>query len=64
MRAYLGIINGKIDSEGSTSLKLICDKVGVSYNSAVRGKRHWSKDNIHTEVLELEIVKIKGRGKK
>lgn len=64
MKAYLKIINGIIIPEVHTSLVVVCNDLGVSYDSAARGKRHWLTDNKLIEIKELEIIKIKGRGKK
>jgi hypothetical protein len=63
MRAYISIIGGKVLVESYTSLSLICKNVGVSYNSAVRGKRVWVLDGVILEIKEIDVIKIKGRGK-
>ena len=65
MKIYIATTNGIIDLTGYTSLATICDKLGVSYDSAARGKRTWTtKDNQALAILEITVVKIKGRGRK
>lgn len=66
MKVYIGVVNGKIKPEGYTSLQALCKELGVSYDSAVRGKREWAYrvNQVSTiiEICEIVVVKIKGRG--
>ena len=71
MKAYLTIKNNEINPIANTSLLIACQTLEVSYDSAVRGKRIWhKKDCLHEindsilEIKEIEIVKIKNRGRK
>lgn len=51
-------------SNGYTSLAYTCEILNVSYDSATRGKRHWLNDNQALEIKEVQVVKIKNRGRK
>lgn len=72
MKVYIGIDNGVIRDKGHTSLEAMCRDMKVSYDSAVRGKRVWvdsTKESIAhppvvREIKEVDVEKIKGRGKK
>jgi len=64
MKVYIIIKNKDVSEFGYTSLAETCDKGGVSYDSAVRGKRIWIVKGDVVEIKEIEIVKIKGRGNK
>ena len=64
MKVFIGINNNIINDTGFTSLLGVSDEMGVPYDSAVRGKRKWIKGNDLIEIKEIEIVKIKNRGKK
>jgi hypothetical protein len=52
-----------------SSLKGLCEDAGIKYSSASRGKRNFIKPGFlqmgstEIEVVELDHIKIKGRGK-
>lgn len=50
--------------KGFTSLLGACEYLGVSYYSATKGRRAWVKNNTSCLITEVELVKIKGRGRK
>ncbi len=56
------MIDGKI-SGGFTSLSDACASVGVSYHSAARKKRMWAKNGEMITLHDVDVKKIKGRGK-
>jgi len=65
MKAYLLFVNHQILAPiGYTSLHSACNKIEVSYFSAVRGKRKWVREDKVLEIVEIDVQKIKGRGKK
>lgn len=65
MTVYTWSFNGSVyDHKGFTSLRECCEDANVSYNSASRGKRTWLTDKGVITVVELEVQKIKGRGRK
>jgi len=68
MKAYCGVVDGKISGEAYTSLRAVCGIMGVSYSSAKGGKREWLVRNgmygTMKVIHELEVIKIKGRGNK
>jgi hypothetical protein len=64
MKVFICIENGSINQIGFTSLLAACECVGVSYDSAARGKRVWVNDYNVKIIKEVEITKIKNRGRK
>lgn len=64
MKAYLGFKNNELNNIGFTSLIGVCNEMNVSYDSAARGKRKWINENDVIEIKEINIVKIKNRGRK
>lgn len=64
MKVYTTLVNGKLSLMAYTSLKQCCnDTPGVSYNSAIRGKRNWIWNDNVIQICELKVYKIKGRGR-
>ena len=64
MKAYIATINGNVQPTVYTSLKETCKAIGVSYDSAVRGKKLWDKDGELISLTEVQIKKIKRGGKR
>ena len=65
MKAYLLLVEKQLLKPCAyTSLSYACDLLGVSYHSGSKGKRMWVKENRVYEIIEIQIHKIKGRGKK
>lgn len=63
MKVYVGLKDLEIYTLAYTSLISICKDLGVSYNSASTGKRVWVKDGVIIQIKDVEVVKIKNRGK-
>ncbi len=64
MKVYICAINSIVDEHGYTSLLGACELLGVSYDSASKGKRVWAKPGEIKTIQEINIVKIKNRGRK
>lgn len=64
MKSYIIIVNKEVSPLSYTSLLQTCNEAGVPYNSATRGKRQWVKKGVLIEIKEIEVIKIRGRGKK
>ena len=62
MKIYIGIRNYVSEKDCYTSLSAISEKLGVSYDSALKGKRMWLLGDDFVEIKELELHKIRGRG--
>jgi hypothetical protein len=52
-------VDGLVWKEAYTSLKGVCEFFGVSYNSALRGKKVFIKEDVVYRIFELDLVKIK-----
>lgn len=61
MKLFIISINGKVEDKGYTSLKWACNHAGVSYSTAIYGKRIFTKGDNVVIITEIEVVKIKGR---
>jgi hypothetical protein len=64
MKVYIILKEGKLGDVCYTSLEGVCGEGGVSYDSALRGKRKWIVGGFFVEIKELDVEKIRGRGKK
>jgi len=64
MKVYAGLQDNNLLPCVYTGLVGICKAMKVSYDSAARGKRVWIKDGVVDKIVELEVIKIKGRGQK
>lgn len=66
MKVFI-VLNPEPKPIGYTSLKAVCKAYNVSYASATKGKRFWSRGRLDDGdwdvvwIHEIEIVKIKGR---
>lgn len=63
MRLYTLMINNELIAECYTSLKPLCKAYKIGYSSVAHGKRLFWKEGVKTELIELTLNKIKGRGK-
>jgi hypothetical protein len=64
MTIYIAILNNKPMTFGYTGLRQLCRELKVGYDSAVRGNRTWIKNGVVIKIHEVEVIKIKGRGRK
>jgi len=64
MDGYVITIDNKVLDTVYTSLKAACAFAGVSYASANKGKRIWIKLGKVITITDVEILKIKNRGRK
>ena len=62
MTVYIVVNKGEVANEAFTSLKMACERFGLSYSSSSKGKRVFvnGKDEV-TSITEATIVRIKGR---
>jgi len=62
MRVFIIINRAEAHNEVFTSLKTACERFGLSYSAATKGKRVFvnSKNQV-TTITEASIVRIKGR---
>jgi hypothetical protein len=63
---FIYTIDGAVVDRAYSNLKMVCGDAGVSYNSAVRGKRVWDRNGTAIKITELQILKkiVKGWPKK
>ncbi len=61
MNIYVSTVNGIVNDRGFTSLKDICEAIGVPYGTASHGKRRWVRNSLTVDIKKIEVVKIKGR---
>lgn len=61
---FIALIDNDVFKDAHTSLKGICEAIGVSYSVASRGKRVFidNQDRI-IKIAEVQIIKVKGRGR-
>lgn len=60
MKVFAPIINKQDPIMAYTSLKECCEALGVSYSSAINGKRQWIEgDGTIKIILEIHIIKQK-----
>lgn len=63
-KVYTILINSEPIVEAYTSLTALCDAYNVPYYSANRGKREFLIAGKAVKIVVLNVVKIKGRGRK
>lgn len=60
MKAFVASINNKIHPNAFTSLKKLCEAIGISYSSASKGRRLFVNDSDNIIAIgEVSITKIK-----
>jgi hypothetical protein len=64
MRIYTILINNEPISEAYTSFSALCDAHNVPYSSATHGKREFLIAGKAVKIIEYQLIKIKGRGRK
>ena len=61
---YIVLINNELRPLAYTSLKGLYDDNDISYNNSTRVKRLIYKAGVKYEIKELEVSKIRGRGRR
>jgi hypothetical protein len=62
MTVFIVVKKGEVANEVFTSLKMACERFGLSYSSSSKGKRVFVNENDEiTSITEATVVKIKGR---
>jgi len=63
MKVYVCSKDGRVVLTGYSSLKDMCTLAGVSYTSALKGKRVWEVNGEAVKIWEIAVKKISGRGR-
>lgn len=62
-RIYLCLMEGDVVGSGYVSLRELCREMGISYNSAKRGRREFVVDGRVVYLRSVKVERIKGRGR-